>query len=930
MWTRVCSLAVVCSIATASTTAAESKPDFNQDVLPVFRKYCIGCHNPKDAEAGLVLQDYQRSLQGGSEGTVIVAGKSDASRLWKRMTASDDTRMPPLDQKAPTSDELATVKTWIDSGALAPEGSSIPAGLVTPKIKVESQKAEPITSVAASPGSYPLFVLARPHDVEVHLGDTVRKLEGHAGTVNEVRFSVDGKWLCVSSGETGLLGEATLWRTSDWERGPVVQGHRDAVYSAELSADGKTLATASYDRELITWDVKTRQPIKTFRGHNDAIYSVGFSPNGKLLATASGDRTVKLWDVASGLRLDTFAQPAKEQTSVVFSPDGQLVVAGGVDCRIRVWQISETGREGTNPIRYARFAHEGPILKLVFSPNGKLLASSSEDRRIKIWETKTFTQVAVLERQPDWVSAMAFTAGSDRLLVGRMNGDHQLYPIDSDWADAKSHQQRLDETVTGAIDPVFTKPMAITEVEPNDALANANSLPLPGVVKGILKGMQSASEDVDFYRITATRGQQWVFETDAARSGSLADTKLELFHVDGRPVLRAMLQAVRDSWVNFRPIDSSSPDVRLEFWEEMDLNQYVYMSGEVCKTFRAPQGPDSGYQFYASEGKRRNYFDTSAAGHAKDEPAYIVEAFAPSSKIVENGLPVFPLYFANDDDGERKLGKDSRLLFTAPTDGEYLVRVSDVRGFGGEKFAYTLIARRPDPNFAVKVTTMNPKVPAGSGQRVKFALSRIDGFDESVRIDIAGLPKGFVASSPIVIQPGLLEQTCVLTAAKDAPEPTKEDWERVAVLATADAGGRLVTKMIGNLGEIKLEKPAPIRVMLIPDDPRYTSDDQGLVIEPGTTITAKIVIERNGHEDDVRFDVDNLPHGIIVDNIGLSGVLVRKQETERQIFLTARSWVPETDRLIHAVAQVAGNQASPAIRLRVRSNADAKNRVAGR
>lgn len=223
---------------------------------------------------------------------------------------------------------------------------------------------------------------------------------------------------------------------------------------------------------------------------------------------------------------------------------------------------------------------------------------------------------------------------------------------------------------------------------------------------------------------------------------------------------------------------------------------------------------------------------------------------------------------------------------------------------------------------------MNPKVPAGSGQRVKFGLSRIDGFDETVRIDIAGLPKGFTASSPIVIQPGLLEQTCVLTAAKDAPEPTKEDWERVAVLATAEVSGRLVTKTVGNLGEIKLEKPAPIRVSLIPDDPRYTSSENGLVIEPGTTITAKIVIERNGHEDDVRFDVDNLPHGIIVDNIGLSGVLVRKQETERQIFLTARPWVPETDRLIHAVAQVAGNQASPAIRLQVRSKGEVKNVVA--
>ena len=67
----------------------------------------------------------------------------------------------------------------------------------------------------------------------------------------------------------------------------------------------------------------------------------------------------------------------------------------------------------------------------------------------------------------------------------------------------------------------------------------------------------------------------------------------------------------------------------------------------------------------------------------------------------------------------------------------------------------------------------------------------------------------------------------------------------------------------------------------------------------------------------MKFDVDNLPHGIIVDNIGLSGVLVRASETERQIFLTARPWVPATSRWIHAVAQVQGNQASSEVRLHV-------------
>jgi hypothetical protein len=58
---------------------------------------------------------------------------------------------------------------------------------------------------------------------------------------------------------------------------------------------------------------------------------------------------------------------------------------------------------------------------------------------------------------------------------------------------------------------------------------------------------------------------------------------------------------------------------------------------------------------------------------------------------------------------------------------------------------------------------------------------------------------------------------------------------------------------------------------------------------------------------------------VIVDNIGLSGVLIPEGQTERQIFLTAAKNVPESSRRIHAVAAAAGTQASPAITLHVRA-----------
>ena len=116
----------------------------------------------------------------------------------------------------------------------------------------------------------------------------------------------------------------------------------------------------------------------------------------------------------------------------------------------------------------------------------------------------------------------------------------------------------------------------------------------------------------------------------------------------------------------------------------MELNQYIYMRGEVCKLFQYPQGPDSDFFLYRDlGGKRRTYFDTTSTTHANFEPVFVVVPHAPGEKLADNGLPVFEVDYTNDDASDRSRGRDSWLSFTAPADGSYLVRVCDSRGARG-------------------------------------------------------------------------------------------------------------------------------------------------------------------------------------------------------------------------------------------------------
>ncbi len=921
-----------------SVSFARAEVTYERDIAPIFRTYCAGCHNQADLEGDFSVETFASLRKGGDKGDPIKPGQADESLLIKVLEGRAKPAMPPKDEPKPPAAELARLKEWIAAGGPGPkEDRSILEQMVVPHVAPATRQPAPVTALAYAPDGRQVAV-ATSGRVEIRgaVGGRARqKLAGLPGKVNAVHFSPDGRLLVTAGGIPGLSGVALLWHSANGQRVREFGEHRDSLFDAEFSPDGKLLATAGYDRTLRIWQVGDGKLLRSISGHNGAVLDLAFDPSGTVLASASADQTVKLWRVADGVRLDTLNQPQGELNAVTFTPDGRHILAAGADRRIYLWRFASTNAPALNPVLESRFAHEAAITALTLSADGNLLLTAAADRTLKLWGLPDLIERHAYEGQPDLVTAMAASTRRGQFIVARMDGSLGAYgPVQTRPGKASnpaSGAAKADRPVAS------TNLITFAETEPNDDPLRAVAVSVPAEIKGVI----GRAGDVDFFRFRAVAGEELLFAIAAAATKSSLDSRLEVLTAEGQPVEQVVLQAVRDSWFTFRGKDSdTSDDFRLQNWREMELNEFFYANGEVVRLWLYPRGPDSGFKVYPGEGRRHTFFGTTALSHALNEPGYIVVPHPAGSRPVPNGLPVFRLNYENDDDPTREAGADSRLLFTAPKTGDYLVRVTDTRGFGGAtNFHYTLTLRPSQPDFSVTVEGLNPKVSPGSARELRFAAKRREGFTGPIRIDVSNLPAGFTAGTPVEIEAGQLGAVTALFAEADAKAPDEAADKAVKVMATAQIRGHEVVHELGTLGDLQLGKPPRVTVeILAGSDRAHVKETPGqpleFTIRPGETITARVRAVRHDFKDRIELGGEdsgrNLPHGLFVDNIGLNGLLIVEGQTERDFFITAAPMAQPATRRFHLRARADDGQASRPAIIHVLPAANAKPQTSKR
>jgi hypothetical protein len=106
--------------------AARRTVDFAREVFPIFRKHCLSCHGPVRQRGGLRLDSKAAALKGGdAHAPAIIPGNATVSPLARIVAGLDeDLVMPPREDGGRTLSEfeIDLLRTWIDQGAIWPDG----------------------------------------------------------------------------------------------------------------------------------------------------------------------------------------------------------------------------------------------------------------------------------------------------------------------------------------------------------------------------------------------------------------------------------------------------------------------------------------------------------------------------------------------------------------------------------------------------------------------------------------------------------------------------------------------------------------------------------------------------------------------------------------------------------------------------------------
>ena len=256
--------------------------------LPRVSRFLAGCFAmllaaaiPGGARADLIGHGGMvRAVDVSPDGHWVVTASFDfTARLWDFGTQAEvavlDAHEGPVTSAVFTPDGKHAVTTSDDKSAII---WNVPSGKLVRRLTGHGHK---VMAAAVSPDGQQIATGSWDKTLRIWdmaTGEAIRVIT-HSAPINDVAFVNGGAWV-AAGGHDGKVG---MWSIKDGRLQGVLEGHRQGITKMNALPGGKRLLTASIDRTLRLWDVKTGEAVSVLTHSEDRtgqVYAAAVSPDG--------------------------------------------------------------------------------------------------------------------------------------------------------------------------------------------------------------------------------------------------------------------------------------------------------------------------------------------------------------------------------------------------------------------------------------------------------------------------------------------------------------------------------------------------------------------------------------------------------------------------------------------------------------------------